>query len=131
MPLADSEAIEVAQDAFGTRWASRHHHLATTQDGCGKNRLDRANRPRCASVRNLLGTVMAAENNAPAVPDVAALLVERPADGLARGQVGTVVEALDGASVLVEFADEQGRAYAVVPCEQSDLLVLHYVPQAA
>jgi hypothetical protein len=74
---------------------------------------------------------MTAANRTPAVPDVVALLVERPADGLARGQVGTVVETLDAAAVLVEFADDQGRAYAVVPCEQSDLLVLHYVPQAA
>lgn len=48
-----------------------------------------------------------------------------------RGQVGTVVESLDEQTVLVEFADDQGRAYAVVPCERSNLLVLHYVPQAA
>jgi len=31
----------------------------------------------------------------------------------------------------VEFSDDQGRAYAVAPCQLSDLLVLHYVPEAA
>jgi hypothetical protein len=60
-----------------------------------------------------------------------ALSADRPQDGLARGQVGTVVESLDENSALVEFSDEQGRAYAVVPCPYSDLMVLHYVPQAA
>jgi hypothetical protein len=32
---------------------------------------------------------------------------------------------------LVEFSDEKGRAYAVVPCPRAALLVLHYVPEAA
>jgi hypothetical protein len=30
-----------------------------------------------------------------------------------------------------EFSDEHGRAYAVGPCQEVDLLVLHYVPEAA
>ena len=65
------------------------------------------------------------------VLDVVALLADLPSEGLARGQVGTVVEMLDQGAVLVEFADNQGRAYAIVPCPRSELLVLHYVPQAA
>ena len=67
----------------------------------------------------------------PALLDVVALLADIPAAGLARGQVGTVVDPLDDKTALVEFSDEQGRAYAVVPCPHSNLLVLHYVPQAA
>jgi hypothetical protein len=63
--------------------------------------------------------------------DVVALLADLPAAGLARGQVGTVVEALDGETSLVEFSGEDGQAYAVVPCRSVDLLVLHYVPEAA
>ena len=63
--------------------------------------------------------------------DVVALLADISAEGLARGQVGTVVELLDERTVLVEFSDDQGRAYAVVPCPRAELLVLHYVPQAA
>ncbi len=67
----------------------------------------------------------------PSLLDVVALLVDRPQDGLARGQVGTIVESLEGDAVLVEFSDDRGAAYAVVPCMTSELIVLHYVPQAA
>jgi len=67
----------------------------------------------------------------PSVLDVVALLADLPAEGLARGQVGTVVEPLDERTALVEFTDDQGRAYAIAPCPHSELLVLHYVPQAA
>ena len=67
----------------------------------------------------------------PSVLDVVALLADIPTERLARGQVGTVVESLDERTVLVEFSDDEGRAYAIVPCPDSDLLVLHYVPQAA
>lgn len=70
------------------------------------------------------------KSKAPSVPDVVALLADRPADGLARGQVGTVVESLDDKTVLVEFSDDEGRAYAIASCPSSELLVLHYVPQA-
>ncbi len=63
--------------------------------------------------------------------DVVALLVDRPSDRLARGQVGTVVEALGGMDVLVEFSDDDGRAYAIVPCASADLLPLRYLPRAA
>ena len=71
------------------------------------------------------------ETEQPQVLDVVALLAELPAERLGRGQVGTVVELLDGETVLVEFSDEDGRAYAVEPCRNRDLLVLHYVHQAA
>ena len=60
-----------------------------------------------------------------------ALLKELPAQQLARGQVGTIVEQLDDKTSLVEFSDDQGRAYAVASCRQEDLLVLHHVPEAA
>jgi hypothetical protein len=67
----------------------------------------------------------------PTVLDAVALLADLPAAGLARGQVGTVVEKLNDSIVLVEFSDDDGRAYAVAPCPQSELLVLHYVPEPA
>jgi hypothetical protein len=70
-------------------------------------------------------------NQRPAVLNVVALLADLPAERLARGQVGTVVGPLDDGTVLVEFTDDQGRAYAIAPCPRTDLLVLHYVPQAA
>ena len=68
------------------------------------------------------------QNQAPSLLDVVALLTELSAHRLARGQVGTVVEQLDDKSVLVEFSDDQGRAYALAPCTRQELLVLHYVP---
>ena len=70
-------------------------------------------------------------NDRPSTLDVVALLADLPAEGLARGQVGTVVELLDQDFALIEFSDDQGRAYAVAPWPRSELLVLHYVPQAA
>jgi Domain of unknown function (DUF4926) len=72
-----------------------------------------------------------AKSERPSVLDVVALLTDLPAQQLARGQVGTIVEQLDDKTLLVEFSDEQGRAYAVAPCPRTDLLVLHYVPEAA
>jgi len=54
--------------------------------------------------------------------DVVALTADLPVEKLSRGQVGTVVERLD---------DDEGRAYAVAPCQQSKLLVLHYTPEVA
>jgi hypothetical protein len=67
----------------------------------------------------------------PKLLDVVALLADRAADGLARGQVGTVVDLLDKTTALVEFSDDEGRAYAIVPCALAELIVLHYEPQAA
>jgi Domain of unknown function (DUF4926) len=60
-----------------------------------------------------------------------ALLVEIPEKKLARDQVGTVVEELDADHLLVEFSDDEGRAYAITPVRVSNTLVLHYQPEAA
>ena len=60
-----------------------------------------------------------------------ALLYDLPEAKLARGQVGTVVESLDEATALVEFSDDEGRAYAVIPCLFSMLLPLRTAPLAA
>jgi hypothetical protein len=139
----DGEASLLATDAWGSHWRvdvtiGRHgrcHHRATRKERCGKNDLDCANRRERAVVRHLLGAVMKAKkrakSEAPSVLDVVALLTDLPAQGLARGQVGTIVEQLDDRTLLVEFTDDQGRAYAVAPCPQAELLVLHYVPEAA
>lgn len=71
------------------------------------------------------------KNRRPALLDVVALLVDQADASLPRGQVGTVVDALDEKSVLVEFSGDDGRAFSIVPCLRADLLVLHYVPEAA
>ena len=66
----------------------------------------------------------------PRLLDVVALLSEMPAHGLLRGQVGTVVEVLDGA-YEVEFSDDEGRTYAELAVESDQILVLHHRPQRA
>ena len=72
-----------------------------------------------------------AKSERPSVLDVVALLADLPAQRLARGQVGTVVEQLDDKTLLVEFSGDHGSAYAVASCPRADLLILHYVPEAA
>ena len=52
-----------------------------------------------------------------------ALVIDLPEQNLTRGQIGTVVEHLE--SELVEFADTDGQAYAIVPLKPEQLLVLH------
>lgn len=115
--------------------APRCDHPATGEECCGKNDLDRANRRKRAEVRYVLGALMkakkGAKNERPSLLDVVALLTDHPAQRLPRGQIGTIVEQLDDKILLVEFSDDQGRAYAVAPCPREDLLVLHYVPEAA
>ena len=66
----------------------------------------------------------------PRLLDVVALLADQPAHGLLRGQVGTVVEILDGA-FEVEFSDDDGKSYAEIALEPDQLLVLHHRPQRA
>jgi hypothetical protein len=63
--------------------------------------------------------------------DAVALLSDHPERLLGRGQVGTVLEELDAKTVLVEFSDDNGRAYALLPLPRRDLLVLHYAPDLA
>lgn len=60
--------------------------------------------------------------------DVVALTEDIPDRGLLRGQVGTVVESLGPGVFEVEFADNDGRAYAMLSLKSSQLLVLHYQP---
>ena len=82
----------------------------------------------------MLGVVMTAaetKEKRPCLFDLVAVLSHLPAQRIARGQVGTVVEKSDDAILLVEFSDDQGRAYMVAPCPRDDLLTVHYVPEAA
>ena len=67
----------------------------------------------------------------PKLNDVVALLAEVPRSNLGRGQVGTVVEVLSVSNLLVEFSDDEGKAYAVTALPTNDLLVLHYEMEVA
>jgi hypothetical protein len=63
--------------------------------------------------------------------DVVALAHDLPEKGLARGQVGTVVEELEQDTFEVEFADDNGRAYAFAALKPSDVLKLRFRPAPA
>ena len=58
--------------------------------------------------------------------DIVALTEELPTQGLSRGQVGTVVEELTPYAFLVEFSDDNGRTYAMLPLLTNQLIVLQY-----
>jgi hypothetical protein len=58
--------------------------------------------------------------------DVVALADNMPEQGLLRGQVGTVVEALAPETFLIEFSDDQGKTYAILPLQACQLIVLHF-----
>lgn len=60
--------------------------------------------------------------------DVVALTEDVPKSQLPRGQVGTVVEALDADVFEVEFSDDDGKTYAMVPLRADQLMILHYLP---
>lgn len=63
-----------------------------------------------------------------------ALVVDVPEENLTRGQIGTVVEHLEAegeTAELVEFADADGQAYAIVPLKPQQLLILHRRHRAA
>lgn len=49
---------------------------------------------------------------------------------LRRGQIGTVVMTYEGGSFEVEFADAQGRAFALLPVAAEKLIQLHDAPAA-
>ena len=71
--------------------------------------------------------------------DVVALTENLPERNLYRGQVGTVVEFLSEKPsgplrervFEVEFSDEEGRTYASLALEESQLMVLHFQPVKA
>ncbi|MBM3512782.1 MAG: DUF4926 domain-containing protein [Alphaproteobacteria bacterium] len=65
------------------------------------------------------------------VLDVVALTADFPQGGLARGQVGTIVEALSPNIYEVEFSDDNGRTYARAALRDSELIVLRYEPVRA
>ena len=60
--------------------------------------------------------------------DVVALVHDRTNDVLVRGQVGTIVEVLSPGVFEVEFSDDQGKTYAMLPLSADDLIVLHTAP---
>jgi hypothetical protein len=130
--LPATEAVELAADRFGTRWQAdvpvqRQGRIAVVRT-IWIIRTGEA-MPRFVTCWILCMSEPTARDSL--VLSVVALLGDRQPDGLVRGQVGTVVEDMGEGVVLVEFSDDQGRAYALASCPVADLLMLHYVSRAA
>ncbi|HWB54983.1 MAG TPA: DUF4926 domain-containing protein [Tepidisphaeraceae bacterium] len=78
-------------------------------------------------------------NEQPKIHDVVALLENTPAKHferdepllLHRGQIGTVVMIYENHAYEVEFADQQGRTYAMLTIPGEKLMVLHDAPEQA
>lgn len=64
--------------------------------------------------------------------EVIALTVDLPEVDLRRGQVGTVIDILDGGRAFeVEFSDRNGRTYASLGLRPDQVMALRYAPEAA
>ena len=63
--------------------------------------------------------------------DPVVLLQDLPEEGLVRGQAGTVVLVHEPGVFEVEFCDNQGRTYAMLPLKAEQLLLLHDRPVRA
>ncbi len=62
--------------------------------------------------------------------DVVALLVDKPAEGLAAGHVGTVVEVFSPDVFEVEFLDPTGQTFALTELMRNEILLLKHEPVA-
>ena len=58
--------------------------------------------------------------------DIVALNVSLPEYNLLVGQVGTIVELLAPNVYEVEFSDDNGQTYAMLPLRYDQLIRLHY-----
>jgi len=112
---------------------NRRYDITIKQVRCGKNDLDVSNWRRFSQVRDVLSALMSGDIvkiESSSLLNSVALLTDLPERGLFRGQVGVIVESLDDATALVEFCDDQGRAYAMAPCSLEAMLVLRNMPRA-
>jgi len=91
--------------------------------------MDCADRGQLASANELLCTMKWTVAMAGIeMHSVVALLEDLPDKGLVRGQVGTVVENWATGVYEVEFADDEGKTYAMVALKAEQLMRLHHEP---
>ncbi|MEO8397726.1 MAG: DUF4926 domain-containing protein [Chloroflexota bacterium] len=63
--------------------------------------------------------------------DVVALLEDLPAEGLKRGQVGTLIEEWEPGVYEVDFSDTDGITYALVALRAEQLMTLYWHPHSS
>ena len=61
--------------------------------------------------------------------DVVALKENLPKHYLKMGQVGTIVEELAPDVYEVEFSDDDGQTYAMLPLKSEQLIKLYFAPE--
>ncbi len=66
-------------------------------------------------------------NSIPKLFDVVAILTDIPQQQVRRGMVGTVVEELSNNHYLVEFCNQDGETLALVPLNETDVLLLERI----
>jgi hypothetical protein len=64
-------------------------------------------------------------NPKPKLHDTVVLKADVPAEGLKVGEIGTVVDLRSPDDFLVEFADDQGRMYALATLKGDQLILVH------
>lgn len=78
-------------------------------------------------------------NRQPKMHDIVALLEDKPVKHfesgkallLHRGQIGTIVMIYGDGACEVEFADRDGRTYAMLPLRPDQFMLLHDTPDFA
>jgi hypothetical protein len=60
--------------------------------------------------------------------DIVALSEDLPKEGLLKGQVGTIVEILSDEIFEIEFSNNKGITYSLLPLKSSQLIQLHFNP---
>lgn len=60
--------------------------------------------------------------------DVVVLTEDLPTEHLRKGTIGSIVEQFNDDTFLVEFADQQGKAYAFEELKSAQLLKVFYEP---
>jgi hypothetical protein len=63
--------------------------------------------------------------------DVVALTQDLPEHNLQAGQVGTIVLELAPGVYEVEFVDQHGNTYALLPLKADQLMILHFQPSSS
>lgn len=63
--------------------------------------------------------------------DSVALLRNIPGKNLIKGQVGTVVELLDGETYEIEFTNSRGETIQTLPLSKKDIILLHFESEAS
>lgn len=125
---ASQEAIQIAETRFGTLYVLDFGLKKDRQGAMIRSGWIVRHGEDFPPADHLFGEGSAIYMTSIPLLAAVALTEDVPDAKLTRGQIGTVVELLQSgeeSAVLVEFADEDGRMYAMLPLLPHQVLVLH------